>query len=50
MINKEITAYKTNLWKEKLDKNWDHKQNTHILWNTISSLENKNPKVALTQL
>ena len=43
-INKLISDHKTNIWKEKLDKNWDHKNNSHILWNTISALSNKKTK------
>ena len=43
-IKESIANHKTNLWKEKLDKNWDHKNNTYILWNTISSLSNKKSK------
>src|SRR6188508_3686911 len=43
-INKLISDHKTNIWKEKLDKNWDHKNNSHMLWNTISALSNKKTK------
>ena len=28
-IDKLIETHKSNLWKEKLDENWDHKQITH---------------------
>ena len=42
--DKLIETHKSNLWKEKLNQNFDHKQNTHILWNTIQNLSNKKPK------
>jgi hypothetical protein len=48
-ITKLIQQHKTNLWKEKLDKHWDHKQNTHILWKTIHSLQNKKPQQSQNQ-
>ena len=43
-INQAIQNHSTNLWKEKLDKNWNHKQNSHIFWNTLNTLQNKRPK------
>jgi len=43
-INKEIRQYNSNIWKEKLDENWDHKRNTHIYWNTLAQLQNKKIK------
>src|SRR6478735_356151 len=43
-INKMIQDNKAKIWKEKLDQNWDHKTNTHKLWNTISQLKNKKTK------
>jgi hypothetical protein len=45
-IDRDIQQYKTNLWKEHLDKNWDHRQNTQILWKTIAGLSNKRPPQA----
>src|SRR6478609_7267135 len=32
-ITKRISDHKTNLWKDKLEQNWDHRQNTHTYWN-----------------
>jgi hypothetical protein len=43
-IDKLIQDHKTNIWNEKLEGNWDHKQNTKILWNTINNLSNKKSK------
>ena len=47
LVNKEIniliSTHKTNIWKEKLDENWDHKTNTHKLWSLMSNLNNKKP-------
>ena len=47
ILNKEIniliSTHKTNIWKEKLNENWDHKTNTHKLWNIMSNLNNKKP-------
>src|SRR6476469_9696761 len=28
-ITKRTSDHKTHPWKDKLDQNWDHKQNTH---------------------
>jgi hypothetical protein len=42
-INGSIREHKTNIWKEHLDDQWDHKTNTHVLWNTIAGLSNKKP-------
>ena len=46
-LNLEITTliqeHKTNLWREHLNKHWDHKHNTHTLWRTIHGLANKKP-------
>ena len=46
-MNKEISSliqkHKQDIWQQKLDGNWDHRQNTHILWNTINTLSNKQP-------
>ena len=39
LLNEEITSdiqkLKQNIWKEHVDAQWDHRHNTHILWNTI---------------
>jgi hypothetical protein len=43
-IDRDIQQYKTNLWKDHLDKAWDHRQNTHVLWKTIAGLSNKRPQ------
>src|SRR5437870_11047802 len=47
ILNKEIniliSTHKTNIWKDKLNENWDHKTNTHTLWNLMSNLNNKKP-------
>ncbi|MGK2940486.1 MAG: reverse transcriptase domain-containing protein [Immundisolibacter sp.] len=40
-ISQLICTHKSNIWRQKLDENWDHKQNTHILWKTIDNLANK---------
>jgi hypothetical protein len=42
-INKAIGDHKTRLWKKHLDGQWDHRQNTHLLWKTINGLSNKKP-------
>jgi hypothetical protein len=42
-IDNSIQQHKTDIWKEHLDNNWDHRQNTHILWKTIAGLSNKRP-------
>ena len=44
VLDRQIRDHKANIWKEKLNENWDHKTNTHILWNTIQRLQNKKPK------
>src|SRR6478609_7968593 len=40
-ITKRISDHKINLWKDKLEQNWDHKLNTHTCWNTLNRLNNK---------
>ena len=44
-LNTEITAairdHKRRLWREHLDKAWDYRQNTNILYDTIRRLQNK---------
>ena len=41
------TKHKQKLWKEHLDAHWDHRHNTHILWNTIHGLSNRAPTPTL---
>ena len=52
LLNEEITSdiqeHKQNIWKEYLDAHWDHRHNTHILWNTIQGLSNRAPPNTLT--
>lgn len=43
-LTKLIQEHKSNIWKQKIEENWDHKTNTHILWNTLNNLQNKKPK------
>ena len=43
-IDKQIQEHKTQLWREHLEDDWDHRHNTHKLWKTISALSNKKPK------
>ena len=47
LLNEEITSdiekHKENIWKEHLNAHWDHRHNTHILWNTIRGLSNQAP-------
>ena len=38
-----IQKHKQQLWKEHLTDNWDHRSNTHKLWNKIAALNNKTP-------
>jgi hypothetical protein len=40
-ITSLITAHKTQIWQEKLNQNWDHKTNSHKLWQTIHQLSGK---------
>ena len=40
-INKQIAQHKQNIWKEKISGDWSHTKNTHILWNTIKTLSDK---------
>ena len=39
----DIQKHKQNIWKEHLDAYWDHRHNTHIIWNTIHGLSNRAP-------
>ena len=45
-LNPEITSliqtHKSDIWREHLDTHWDHKHNTHTLWNTRISQQNTN--------
>ena len=40
LLNEEITSdiqkHNQDIWKENLYTHWDHRHNTHILWNTWS--------------
>jgi hypothetical protein len=40
-ITKEISDHKATLWQNKLKENWDHRTNTHKLWQTLNQLSNK---------
>ena len=40
-IDKLILTHRSELWQKKINAEWDHKKNTHILWNTISALSGK---------
>ena len=54
LLNQEITSdiqkHKQNIWKEHLDAHWDHRQNTHTLWETIHGLSNRAHTTTLHQL
>ena len=47
LLNEEITSniqkHKQNIWKEHLDVHWDHRHNTHTLWETIHGLSKRAP-------
>ena len=45
LLNEGITSdiHKHNLWKGHLDAHWDHRHNTHIIWETIHGLSNRAP-------
>ena len=43
LIDRQIQEHKTQLWKEHLEDDWDHRHNTHKLWKTIGALSNKKP-------
>ena len=43
-IDKQIQDHRTQLWKEHLEDDWDHRHNTHKLWKTIGALNNKKPE------
>ena len=40
-ITSDISLHKQNLWKEHLNANWDHRNNTHTLWKSIHGLSNR---------
>ena len=42
-INKLIQTHRSNLWKEKLNENWNHKINTKKFWQILNNLSNKKP-------
>ena len=45
--NKEISTLintnKTDIWRERIEKPWDHRRNTRTYWNTIHGLAHKRP-------
>ena len=48
-INKLIQTHRTNLWKEKLNENWNHKVNSKKFWKILNNLSNKNPTQQLNR-
>ena len=42
-INELIQTYRSNLWKEKLNENWNHKRNTKKFWKILNNLSNNKP-------
>jgi hypothetical protein len=44
-ISNKIIEFKQNLWKSKLNENWDHKTNSHILWKTLGNMSDKKTKI-----
>ena len=46
-LNKEISTListnKTDIWKEHIEKPWDHRRNTSTYWNTIHGPAHKRP-------
>ena len=46
-LNKEISTListnKTEIWREHIEKRWDHRRNTSTYWNTIHGLAHKRP-------
>jgi len=34
-ITNQIQKHKAKIWENKINQNWDHKNNTHIFWNTL---------------
>ena len=47
VLNKEISTLintnKTDIWREHIQKPWDHSRNTSTYWNTIQDLAHKRP-------
>ena len=47
-LNKEISTListnKTDIWREHIEKPWDHRKNTSTYWNTIHGLAHKRPQ------
>ena len=41
-INKLIQTHRSNLQKEKLNENWNHKTNSKKFWKILNNLSNKN--------
>ena len=44
-ISNKICEFKQDLWKKKLNENWDHKTNSHILWRTLNNMSDKKTKI-----
>ena len=42
-INKLIQTHRSNLWKKKLNENWNHKTNSVKFWKILNNLANKKP-------
>ena len=42
-ISTLINTNKTDIWREHIEKLWDHRRNTSIYWNTIHGLAQKRP-------
>ena len=46
-LDKEISTLiytnKTDIWRERIEKPWDHRRNTSTYWNTIHGLAHKRP-------
>ena len=42
-ISTLISTNKTEIWREHIDKPWDHRRNTSTYWNTIHGLARKRP-------
>jgi len=42
-INKLIQTHRTNLWKDKLNENLNHKTNSTKFWKILNNLSNKKP-------
>ena len=46
-LNKEISTLmgtnRTDIWREHIEKPWDHRRNTSTYWNTIHGLAHRRP-------